>query len=158
MKKFVLLSIIIFCVDYVYAQYIPVPTIFSPPMGGYNSNIRPQQSRRGLQYTPIFSVTSRNIRYQVLDNGVYELRVDYESSTSHSATYNLQVRIQNDTVTAIYFGNGGSVHSGQNDSGYDYRGGGIEFNVDFLGEIKGGYARIQVTYPDGDWQLFTVYL
>lgn len=112
----------------------------------------------GVSYTPRFDTTQRNLRQVILDDGIYELVVDYESNTSHRARYVLEVRIQNDNVTAIYFDNGGSVHSGWNNSGYIWSGGGIRWNTDYYGDITSGYAVIQVTYQGGGWQLFTVRL
>ena len=108
-----------------------------------------------VSYTPVFDTTQRNLRQVILDDGVYELVVEYQSHTSHSAQYVLDVRIQNDTVTAIYFDNGGSVHSGYNNSGYTWRGGGIRWRTDYYGDITSGHAIIQVTYKSGGWQLFT---
>ena len=59
-------------------------------------------------------------------------------------------------ITHIYFNNGGSVHNGRNNSGYTWSGGGIEWNVDIYGNIKGGRAIVDVTYLGGGWQLFTI--
>lgn len=111
-----------------------------------------------VSYTPVFETTQRNLRQVILDDGIYELVVDCESHTSHRARYILEVRIQNDNVTAIYFDNGGSVHSGWNNSGYSWSGGGIRWSTDYYGNITSGYAVIQVTYQGGGWQLFTVRL
>jgi hypothetical protein len=110
----------------------------------------------GIVYTPNFSVTSRNLSDVILDNGVYELPVSYQSHTGQKSNYVLDVKIQNDNVVCIYFGNGGYVHSGYNNSGYSWRGGGIKWNVDWSGNIISGHAIIQVTYDNGGYQLFTV--
>lgn len=107
-------------------------------------------------YTPYFSVTNRNLSDVILDNGVYELPVSYQSHTGQKSNYVLDVKIQNDNVVCIYFGNGGYVHSGYNNSGYSWRGGGIQWNVDWNGNIISGHAIIQVTYDNGGYQLFTV--
>jgi hypothetical protein len=111
-----------------------------------------------VSHTPVFDVTQRNLSEVLLEDGVYELEVDYSSNTGHDASYVLDVRIQDDKVTYIYFPNGGSVHSGRNSSGYTWRGGGIRWNLDYYGNIKSGRAVIQVNYRDGSWQLFTIYL
>ena len=111
-----------------------------------------------VSYTPVFDVTERNLREVIMDNGVYELNVDYSSNTGHRASYVLDVRVQNDKVICIYFNNGGYVHSGSNNSGYTWRGGGIRWNVDYYGTIRSGKAVIQVNYKGGGWQLFTIYL
>ncbi|MBR5147884.1 MAG: hypothetical protein IKV15_01645 [Bacteroidaceae bacterium] len=109
-----------------------------------------------VSYTPTFSVTQRNLRQVILDDGIYKLGVEYKSNSTNFAQYELEVRIQNDNVTHIYFGNDGYVHSGRNNSGYTWRGGGINWNVDFYGNITGGSAIIQVNYQGGRWQLFTI--
>lgn len=111
-----------------------------------------------VSHTPVFDVTQRNLREVILDDGVYEVNVDYSSDTGHGARYVLDVRIQSDKVTYIYFNNGGYIHSGSNNSGYTWRGGGIRWDVDYYGTIRSGKAVIQVTYQDGSWQLFTIHL
>lgn len=109
-----------------------------------------------VSFTPVLDVTHRNLREVILEDGVYELVVNCDSSTGSSARYVLDVRIQNDTITHIYFDNGGSVHNGWNNSGYSWNGGGIKWSTDYYGDITGGLAVIQVTYQNGRWQLFTI--
>jgi hypothetical protein len=109
-------------------------------------------------YTPFFRTTTRNLSKVILQNGVYELPVHYESNTGHTTRYNLNVKIQNDNIVCIYFGNGGCVHSGYNNSGYTWRGGGIQWNTDYYGNVNSGRAIIQIEYNDGRWQLFTIQL
>lgn len=111
-----------------------------------------------MYYTPLHHTTTRNLNEVILDNGIYELPVQYESNTGHNATYVLNVKIQNDIITCIYFGNGGSVHAGYNNSGYTWSGGGIQWSIDWSGNIQRGIAIIQVVYNDGQWQLFTIQL
>jgi hypothetical protein len=109
-------------------------------------------------YTPFLPISQRNIPEIILEDGVYEVTVQYKSSTEHEATYKLNVYIRNDTVEKIYFNNGGSLHSGFNNSGYTYRGGGVVFSTDFQGNITSGEARIQVIYDNGQWQYFVIYI
>ena len=109
-----------------------------------------------VSYTPVFDVTQRNLQQVILDDGIYELAIECNSSTNSSARYLLDVAIKNDTVTHIYFDNGGYLHSGYNNSGYSWSGGGIKWYVDYYGNITGGIAIIQVTYNNGRWQLFTI--
>lgn len=109
-----------------------------------------------VSYTPSFNVTQRNLRQIILDNGVYEVLVEYKSNTTGYEQYVLDVRIQNDNVTHIYFNNGGYVHNGVNNSEYTWSGGGIKWNVDYSGNIISGTAIIQLTYNGGRWQLFTI--
>ena len=109
-----------------------------------------------VTYTPVFDVTQRNLNEIVLDDGVYELTVNCKSHTGLDQNYTLDVRIQDDRVVQIYFNNGGSVHSGRNNSGYTWRGGGIQWNTDWYGNIQSGKAIMQVDYGNGQWQLFTI--
>lgn len=111
-----------------------------------------------VSYTPSLPVSQRNISNIVLEDGVYEVIVQYRSNTEHEATYKLNVYIRNDTVEKIYFNNGGSLHSGYNNSGYTYRGGGITFSTDYQGNITSGEARIQVDYGNGQWQYFVIHI
>ena len=71
--------------------------------------------------TPVYDVTQRNLRQVILDDGVYEVLVDYKSNTTSREQYVLDVRIQNDNITHIYFNNGGYVHNGVNYSDYTWR-------------------------------------
>lgn len=64
----------------------------------------------------------------------------------------------NDNVVCIYFDDGGYLHNGSNSSGYKWRGGGIQWNIDWHGNITGGRAEIMVQYPGNQYQLFTVRL
>ncbi len=111
----------------------------------------------GIGYTPTFQVTTRNLRQVVLDDGIYKVSVECQSHTGHKATYTLYVKVQQDNVTYIYFDNGGYIHSGYNNSGYTWRGGGIQWNVDWSGNIINGNAVIQVNYDYGGYQLFTIH-
>lgn len=118
-------------------------------------SIEPIQAQ-GFTYTPFFNVTSRNLFEVILDDGIYEVQVEYQSHTQHRAVYKLMVKIQNDNITQIYFGDGGSVHTGYNNSGYTWRGGGIQWTRNWDGTIIGGKAVIQITYTNSGWQLFTI--
>ena len=111
-----------------------------------------------VTYTPVFEVTQRNFNEIVLEDGVYEMTVNCKSHTGLDQNYTLDVRVQDDRAVQIYFGNGGSVHSGRNNSGYTWRGGGIEWRTDWSGNITGGKAVMQIDYGNGQWQLFTIVL
>ncbi len=89
--------------------------------------------------------------------GIYKVSVECQSHTGHKATYTLYVKVQQDNVTYIYFDNGGYIHSGYNNSGYTWRGGGIQWNVDWSGNIINGKAVIHVNYDYGGYQLFTIH-
>lgn len=59
-------------------------------------------------------VQGQFVSYNQIENGKYEAVIYYSSTTGQKSTYELVVTVTNDVVTAIHFGNGGSVHSGFN--------------------------------------------
>jgi hypothetical protein len=73
----------------------------------------------------------RNRSSQVqLENGVYSATVKYyNSSTGTHSTYTLDVEVESNRVVAIDFGNGASVHTGFNNSGYNYSGGDLKVEI-----------------------------
>lgn len=57
-------------------------------------------------------------------DGIWLAYVKYTNLQSGKRSdYNLNVRLKNDHVVAIYFPKKGSIHSGPNNSGYTYSGG-----------------------------------
>lgn len=81
--------------------------------------------------------TSYVSQFSILDDGNYKAIVEYHSHTGYSARYSLVVRIVSDRVVAIYFENGGSIHSGSNNSDYTYSGGELSVMRDILGNVTG---------------------
>ena len=96
-----------------------------------------------IQYdTPVISINS-------IDNGWYVATVSYyNSKTFHRATYTLNVYVEYNNVTKIDFGDGGSVHSGYNNSGYMYSGGYLSINKDYSGNIQSATTNVTVSYYD----------
>lgn len=82
-------------------------------------------------------VQGQFVSYNQIDNGKYKAIIYYSSTTGQKSTYELVVTVTNDVVTAIHFGNGGSVHSGFNNEGYTYSGGILSFSKDYQGNITG---------------------
>lgn len=72
-----------------------------------------------VDYVPFTGLNSR----KAIDDGYYETTVDYYSYTGYTATYILDVKVVDERVVAIYFSNGGSLHTGYNNEGYYYEGG-----------------------------------
>lgn len=67
-----------------------------------------------------------------ISDGWYSATVKYSNySTGTYATYTLDVKVEYNSVTAIDFGKGGSVHSGYNNEGYQYSGGSLSFEYDY---------------------------
>ncbi|MDX5479227.1 MAG: hypothetical protein LPJ98_12315 [Cyclobacteriaceae bacterium] len=87
---------------------------------------------------------------QNIENGWYEASVSYYNpSTFQRSRYNLNVKVEYNRVTVIDFGNGGSVHSGYNNSGYTYYGGSLSFQRNFNGQIISATTRVSVTDSNG---------
>lgn len=85
-------------------------------------------------------------QYTNIDNGWYEATVKYSTSNTYTkSTYTLKVKVEYNSVTKIDFGNGGSVHSGYNNSGYYYSGGHLSFERNFNNEIVAATTRVTVS-------------
>lgn len=101
-----------------------------------------------------FVPTSKNdalsISFQSIENGWYEAMVAYNNpKTYQRSNYRLSVKVENNRVTAIDFGNGGSVHTGYNNSGYSYYGGNLTIQKDFNGRITSATAKVSVSDTNG---------
>ncbi|MFD2246652.1 hypothetical protein [Pontibacter ruber] len=85
--------------------------------------------------------------YYGIENGWYKATVKYYNYNTYTrSTYTLSVKVEYDRVTAIDFGNGGSVHSGYNNSGYLYTGGTLYYQTDYTtGEITSATGRVTIT-------------
>ncbi len=83
---------------------------------------------------------------QNIENGWYEATVSYfNPKTFTKSNYRLNVKVEYNRVTAIDFGNGGSVHAGYNNSGYSYSGGTLSFRRDYSGNIVSASTRVTIT-------------
>lgn len=93
----------------------------------------------------IHSLTLQNI-----EDGWYEANVFYNNpNTYQRSNYQLSVKVENNRVTTIDFGNGGSIHAGFNNSGYTYYGGNLSFQRDFNGQISSASTQVSVTDSNG---------
>lgn len=77
---------------------------------------------------------------------------------THRATYRLNVKVEKDNVVAIMFEDGGSMHFGFNNHGYIFHRGRLSFKRDAYGNFVGAIAKIQIDYPNGRSQVFTISL
>lgn len=110
-----------------------------------------------FNFLPV-TVQGQFVSYNQIENGNYEAVVYYSSTTGQKSTYELVVTVTNDVVTAIHFGNNGSVHSGYNNSGYTYSGGSLTFSRDYNGNIISASTTVKVTYYNGTIQYFQIEL
>lgn len=138
-KQFLLVALLLFSV-FVYSQS-------GVPSGGYYQSVpnpyHPANQNRQTNQSNSFA-------------GWIGATIQYTSNTGHKATYTLNVAIQDNRVVAIDFGNGGSVHAGQNNSGYIYQGGELYMSQDMYGNVTSMYTTVRITYQDGRWQVFDI--
>lgn len=81
-----------------------------------------------------------------IENGWYKASVKYYNPKTYTrSTYTLNVKVEYNRVTVIDFGNGGSVHSGYNNSGYYYNGGTLFFKKDYQGNITSATTTVSIT-------------
>jgi hypothetical protein len=81
-----------------------------------------------------------------IENGWYEATVKYFNPKTYTkSTYTLNVKVEYNRVIVIDFGNGGSVHSGYNNSGYFYNGGNLMFQKDFNGNVTSATTTVSVS-------------
>ena len=94
---------------------------------------------------------------QGIDNGWYLANVKYYNYSSGTfSKYRLKVRVEYDRVTAIDFGNGGSVHSGYNSSGYFYSGGNLYFDKDYNNNIVSASTKVTVLEANSNMITFDI--
>lgn len=92
-----------------------------------------------------------------LENGWYSAKVDYFNNVTYKRnTYTLDVKVEWNSITTIDFGNGGTVHSGYNNSGYYYTGGYLLLNKDYEGNINFATTRVTITEDNGTIRNFDI--
>ena len=85
-----------------------------------------------------------------IDDGWYTAKVSYTNyKTSYKARYTLDVAVKNDRVTVISFPDGGSLHTGYNNSGYTYGGGTLFFERNYSGDIIAASTTVDIYNLDG---------
>ena len=97
------------------------------------------------------------VKLENIDNGWYTAKVKYyNSKTYHNATYTLDVKVDYNTVTTIDFGDGGSIHSGYNNSGYLYGGGYLFMERDYNGNVIAATTKVTVSFNDGSLRTYDI--
>ena len=97
------------------------------------------------------TINNGDVSTQGLDDGWYEATVEYSNYSSGTyATYFLDVYIEYEDVTIIDFGDGGSVHSGINNSGYIYNSEYLVYNYDYDGNILSATSTVSIYYDNGN--------
>lgn len=133
MKKFLLALILCACSYSVYSQnQIPLPS---------------------FNYTPL-DRQGNVIKTSVLDDGRYKASVlYYNERTGTKSKYSLQVYVDDDRITKIYFPNGGYIQVGSN----SYTGGDLEFYTDKYGNLDSADTTVRV-YRNGSYEYYKVEL
>lgn len=141
MKNLILLIFLGLLPYTTYAQgYIPLPPI------QYQTTKPAQNYPNNQLYLP--DITYDRID-SVLEDGWYEAIVKYNNpNTRKVSAYKLNVKVFDDRVTTISFGNEGSLHSGFNTSGYTYSGGNLSFYQDKKGNIVAADTKVNI-YRNG---------
>lgn len=103
-----------------------------------------------IGYEPFKSSSSRNL----LSNGKYNAVVKYISSNGYTSTYSWVVKVEYNTVVAIYTSNGKTIKGGFDlDYSYKFNGGKLSPVYDNTGNLVGLKAKVNVTgyyYDDDD--------
>lgn len=116
----------------------------------YSQNQIPLPS---FNYTPL-DTQGRVIKTSLLDDGRYKASVQYyNKNTGTKSTYSLQVYVDNDRVTKIYFSNGGYIQKGSN----DYQGGDLDFYTDRNGNLDSANTTVRV-YRNGGYEYYKIEL
>ena len=92
-----------------------------------------------------------------IDDGWYETTIKYQNlATGTRATYTLNVKVQYGNVVKIDFGNGGSLHSGVNNSGYLWSGGYISQSLDYYSNSYKYTSKVTVITKNGSTLLYDI--
>ena len=111
--------------------------------------------------SPAVHASSRNVNsyceISPIDNGWYKASVKYYNyNTSTRGNYTLNVKVEYDRVVEIDFGEGGSVHTGFNNSNYTYSGGYLSLNKNYDGEIISASGKVTIRYTNGNTVTFDI--
>lgn len=135
--------VILLCLSFytTYAQgYIALPPI------QYQTTKPTPSYSNGQLYLPDISYDRID---NVLEDGWYEATVTYNNPNSgKKSVYTLNVKVFDDKVTTIRFGNEGSLHSGYNSSGYTYSGGNLTFYQNNNGNVIAADTKVYI-YQNG---------
>lgn len=166
MRKIILVLFVGACSFSAYSQLSLPEFNYTPVTPSNNSNQRFNNS-----YPNIESYSNHLLREQiplpefnysrtntVLENGWYDAEVTYYNPrTETKSTYALNVKIHNDRAIAISFGEGESVHTGSNNSGYSYSGGDLTFYKNKNGKIVAADTTVKI-YSNGCYTYFNIKL
>jgi len=95
--------------------------------------------------------------FSKLQDGWYSATVKYYNyNTGTRSTYSLDVKVEYDRVVKIDFGNGGSVHSGYNDSGYTYSGGYLSEKTDYYNNVVGYTTKVTIYESNSNTVTFDI--
>lgn len=112
---------------------------------------------KGTHTQPKSQLLTKRVSHDGIDNGWYVANVKYFNLSSGTISrYRLKVKVEYDRVTAIDFGNDGSVHTGYNSSGYFYSGGYLNFDKDYNNEIVAASTRVTILEANSNMITFDI--
>ena len=91
-----------------------------------------------------------------LKEGWYEATVKYSNSNTYTtSTYTLDVKVENNKVVEISFGDGKSVHSGYNTHNYTYSGGLLNYRY-YNGQISLAETTVTIYTQSGAYLTYKI--
>lgn len=161
MKKLLSTLLLCLCACNTYSQYLPefhyTPTTPTQPTKRSSHSMPESYSNPLLQNQIPLPEFNYNRIETILEDDWYEADVTYSNSnTGTKSKYTLAIRVFDDRVVEINFGNG-SVHTGQNNNGYTYSGGDLTFYQNKQGKIIGADTTVRV-YRNGRYEYYYVEL
>jgi hypothetical protein len=108
------------------------------------------------------SVKAENIHKNIIkitgiEDGVYSATIEYFNYNTYTrSTYTLNVKVEDDRVVAIYFEDGGYIHTGYNDYGYTYSGGYLDYETNYNNQITEATTKVTLYKADGTIVTFDI--
>lgn len=101
---------------------------------------------------------SNSVFLQKIENGWYTTTVkSLNLKTYTRSIYLLNVRIENNRVTAIDFGNGEILHVGENNSGYQYSDGYLSIDRGYKdSHIIGVSGQVRISWNNGNVIIYDI--
>jgi hypothetical protein len=95
---------------------------------------------------------------QKIENGWYKSTVkSLNLNTYTRSIYLLNVRVENNRITAIDFGNGEILHAGENNSGYQYSDGYLSIDKGFNNNhIIGVSGHVRISWNTGNVIIYDI--
>lgn len=164
MRKPFFTLLLCLCFYSIYSQGLYLPEFHYTPVSPTQPITRSTYSLPNSYSNPLLSapIPLPEVNYNrvetILKDGWYEANVTYSNpNTGTKSNYLLNVKIFDDRIIVISFGNEGSIHTGSNDSGYTYSGGDLTFYQNKQGEIVSADTTVKI-FRSGSYSYFEIEL